>query len=811
MKKKNVPVWALLMALASGTVASGQVRFNEVMQSNIDGLFVENEFPDSWIELKNTSEESIDLKGWRIGTKDLYESAYIIPQSCIVAPGEYVLIYCDKEGRGLHTDFRVDSGKGMLKLWDSDGRAVETVTLAKFRAPEVSCGVSSSGKWEYFITPTPGADNVSATSSRLLPEPTFSPSAGIYSAGLAVTIKSPSGLPDDALLCVTTDGREPTEKDAVKGLSHTVEISSSTPLRAKYISKSALSRRSTTKTYIVEDRELTLPVVCLTTDPDFLYDEEMGMLAGDETQAKPNYRQTWRRPMQIEYFELDGDAHKGVINQQGEAAVMGNSSRKWPQKSLKLYSHKRFGTKNFAHTFWADKPNVKTVPSFMIRNAGNNFNGSHIKDSFLQTLFGENAENIDYQAYQPVIAYINGEYYGLIDLRERSNEDFLESNYPALDSYYMVEDWWEGKTPGSTTEFFKFERLFRNPESDYDDIAAYMDMRSLAVQYLADSFGFNVDTPRVNKIVWSPAGDVKWRWLLKDMDNTAFGSLVTKNYASYLRLEMKEDEAWQDWYSVNEKSAELFVRCLSFPKFHNMCADLFIAFNGDFLRPDRVVDKIDAMAAEIAPEWPYFVEKYNITTDRDVYTQDMRDFYSRRGEWMLKHFRDELKFGEPVNLTVDINHTIDSGDVRINGHRLRFNDFSGTAFADHAVEISCETGRKFDVIAKDADGSEATLCSDMSFYSLLPEEGKEYSVKVMKGLGVESAISSSEIRVYNYGRTLIVENAPLNSDVRIFTPDGKKVALMKADSERLEFDMNAPGIYIVSIPLHGAYKVVAGN
>ena len=54
MKKKNVPVWALLMALASGTVASGQVRFNEVMQSNIDGLFVENEFPDSWIELKNT-------------------------------------------------------------------------------------------------------------------------------------------------------------------------------------------------------------------------------------------------------------------------------------------------------------------------------------------------------------------------------------------------------------------------------------------------------------------------------------------------------------------------------------------------------------------------------------------------------------------------------------------------------------------------------------------------------------------------------------------------------------------------------------
>ena len=54
MRKRNIFVPSVLLAVASGTVASGQVRINEVMQSNIDGLFVENEFPDSWIELKNT-------------------------------------------------------------------------------------------------------------------------------------------------------------------------------------------------------------------------------------------------------------------------------------------------------------------------------------------------------------------------------------------------------------------------------------------------------------------------------------------------------------------------------------------------------------------------------------------------------------------------------------------------------------------------------------------------------------------------------------------------------------------------------------
>ena len=37
--------------------------------------------------------------------------------------------------------------------------------------------------------------------------------------------------------------------------------------------------------------------------------------------------------------------------------------------------------------------------------------------------------NIDYQAFQPVAYYINGVYQGLMALNERTNSDYIETNY----------------------------------------------------------------------------------------------------------------------------------------------------------------------------------------------------------------------------------------------------------------------------------------------------------------------------------------------------------------------------------------------
>ena len=88
---------------------------NELMQSNVENIMDDiKEFPDSWVELYNPTDETINLKDYKISNKNKEKKAWQLPDKT-VEPKKYVVIYCDKEGKEdnrLHADFRLESGKG---------------------------------------------------------------------------------------------------------------------------------------------------------------------------------------------------------------------------------------------------------------------------------------------------------------------------------------------------------------------------------------------------------------------------------------------------------------------------------------------------------------------------------------------------------------------------------------------------------------------------------------------------------------------------------------------------------------------------
>lgn len=93
------------------------LRINEIMQSNIDCIMDDlNEFPDSWVELYNSGNQEVLLDSYSIGLSDNAVKSYRLP-SLTVAPHTYVIVYGDKESQGLHTNFRIDSGKGEVFLF----------------------------------------------------------------------------------------------------------------------------------------------------------------------------------------------------------------------------------------------------------------------------------------------------------------------------------------------------------------------------------------------------------------------------------------------------------------------------------------------------------------------------------------------------------------------------------------------------------------------------------------------------------------------------------------------------------------------
>ena len=92
--------------------ATSRLVINELMQSNIDCIMDDlHEFPDSWVELYNNSDEAISLKDYQIGTQA--DQTWQLPNKTIDAKG-FIVVYCDKEEWSLHTDFRLDTGKGCV-------------------------------------------------------------------------------------------------------------------------------------------------------------------------------------------------------------------------------------------------------------------------------------------------------------------------------------------------------------------------------------------------------------------------------------------------------------------------------------------------------------------------------------------------------------------------------------------------------------------------------------------------------------------------------------------------------------------------
>ena len=82
MKKTLLSLLIYLPILASAQTEA-TLRINEIMQSNIDCIMVEHDFPDSWVELYNPTDDDISLKNYYIGTSRDATSAFQITSAKI--------------------------------------------------------------------------------------------------------------------------------------------------------------------------------------------------------------------------------------------------------------------------------------------------------------------------------------------------------------------------------------------------------------------------------------------------------------------------------------------------------------------------------------------------------------------------------------------------------------------------------------------------------------------------------------------------------------------------------------------------------
>ncbi|KAB2824835.1 MAG: hypothetical protein F9K10_02250, partial [Paludibacter sp.] len=478
-----------------------QLKINEIMATNVSAVWDNWYNFTNWIELYNPTGMPVFQNDYAL-TDDMNEPRkWQLHYKSIPAKG-FALLWMERPEREFHSPFKLKPGGGSLYLVDWNNEIIDQFSYpAQFR--NTSFGRKSDGADElvFFEDHSPGSSNNGRNwSNTRCIEPVPTVAGGLYPSELAVAFEAPQ--PGDTII-YTLNGDEPTRNNAIRYQpGSTLQITNNTVIRAITIGKGKLASDITTASYLIGQREFNLPVVSLVTSPKFLFDNTIGIYVegtnGIEGCGDPlphNWNQDWDRPANFELFDR---SKLSRLNQEIDIQTAGCGSRaNNRQKSLHIKPKNKFGDNTLNYPIFGSRPNKK-YKDIALRNSGNDHKYSMMRDGMMQSLIIGRMD-LEYLAYEPAVLFINGEYYGIQNLRERSNADLLyathgydEEDIIKIDTYDIVNHPLYKELIG----FVSNNDITQN--AVYEQVKQQMDVENYIQNIITHIFVANYDWPHNN-------------------------------------------------------------------------------------------------------------------------------------------------------------------------------------------------------------------------------------------------------------------------------------------------------------------------
>lgn len=734
---------ALLLAIlliAAASPSDAQVLINEVQSSNSSTLADEDGDYEDWIELYNTGDEPFDIS--HFGLSDDFDRPFrwTFPEGTVIGAGEFLLVWASGKDRNdpereLHTNFSIaQAGEEVLLTHFQTGERLDEIDPIEIPSDQ-SYGRDPDGSdnWVFFRNPTPGESNTDGDHA-LIPEAvTFSKKGGFYQDSIDIALSAEEGYE----IRYTLDGSVPTaasqryrdpiritdRSDEPNDLSTIIEISNNYGNAAPPIEKvfkgtvvraAAFGRgvRSdvVTQTYFVDERgddRYSVPVISLSSHADSLFGYDRGIyvlgrrwdedgqrhgLGADANFAGRGH--DWERPMHMEMYETDGSQ---VVSQDIGVRIHGGASRHFPQKSFRLYSRSDYGTSRFRYRFFPEM-DLDNFNRLILRHSGQDVTMTMFRDAYIQ----ETVKHMNFptQAARAVKVFINGEYWGLYNIRERFDIHFLETHYDVdreevdlMTGNAVLKDGSRDHYDGLVSYF---EQHGARDDEHLEHIQTMMDTENFRDYYIAQIYARNTDWPHNNIDYWRyqsdynpdadiPEQDGRWRWMMFDMD-FGFGwqsenfPFVPNDWDGPRLLDRRAhtrnmfDHVFDDNWSTM-MFRELMQNRSFREDFYLRFADML---NTTF-RPERMEAVLDSMKAIYEPEikehiirwnknepevWDHF---YRPVISKQEWVDEvnvMREFVEKRQEYQWDHLLDRTGY-RTSDLTVDVSDPA-LGHVRVN-------------------------------------------------------------------------------------------------------------------------------------------------
>ncbi len=663
-------LWLTIFPIHHGLGQYPHIIINEFLASN-SSINIDPDFSSftDWVELYNLENHDVDISGYSLTDNFNAPDKWQFPSGTIISGGDYLLVWTDGTDSLGHTSFKLSKAGEEIGLYDFNGNLIDSISFAG-QISDVSYGrdIDGSDLWLNFGEPTPGLPNLTwgSLTQRFVQSPSFALPGGDYS-GIQELILSASQ--EGVEIRYTLDGSTPTSESAA--YQNPITINHTTVVRARSFHPDYISKEIITHTYFIDDSS-TLPVISLTTNPEYLWNHDVGIFINGSSCSSiedANSCKGWERPVHFEYYEPDGSL---AFKLNTGLRVRGSLSCIFPRKQVGIYARDKYGEDEINYQFFKGKY-LGSFKRLILRpgagdGIGNRYLGTLFRDEMIAALVTDRMD-IDYAASQPSVVYLNGDYQGIHNIRERTKQHYLASNHGTnKDDLDILENLYNGGVYQGDALHYQQMLSFINSQDltlpeNYEYVKTQMDVDEFINYQIVELYIANYEWGNFNVQCWRPrTADGKWRWVLWDVEGS---------FNIY-----PDGRTGDDVNSFNYiedpflRHRELFDNLLSSDTFRDEFIHRFAAHLNTSFSSQRVNATIDSLQALIQPEIQRDIATWSGECQRDCgvtspfctirtvsdwenNVERMREFARGRPRNVRRHMLQKFGLSGIVNLTLN--------------------------------------------------------------------------------------------------------------------------------------------------------------
>jgi gliding motility-associated-like protein len=607
---KLLKPFAIALFIVSSGLLQSQVVVNEYSGANRNGIT--DDFGDNsdWIELYNAGGTAVDISGYFLSDKESNPTKWQIPAGTVLNANSYRLFFASgrdvNTGLSLHTNFKItQTGGDFVVFSDQGGTILESYEVFPTRVNHSRGRTPNGGAtWQIFSTPTPGVAN-GAGFDGYTDTPTFNLAAGIYAGAQTVSISTET---TGATIRYTLDGSEPSTTSTA--YSGPINIATTTAIKARAFPASAnlLPGFTETNTYFINVNH-TLPIVSLVSDEyDDLFSSGWGEIVSN-----------------IEYFTSGGAQQ---FESYGEVDRHGQDSWAFQQKGVDFVVRDQYGYDDeIDYQIFPTSPRDKFQRIMFKAGASDNYpftgapgGGCHLRDAYIQSLAEKANMNVDLRKNDHCVVYINGQYWGLYEVREKVNDPDYTDYYwgQEEEDLDMLSQWgWLEVRYGSADDwndlYFDIMATDMSVDANYNLISTRLDIASVIDYMIINTWSVNSDWINWNSMWWRGRGTpaVKWKYALWDMDNT-FN--LGQNFSGWPTTNFDADPCDLDETFANagpnEGHLDMFNRLMANEDFMARYINRYAEMINTYLNCSYALAHFDSIVNHISPEMPQQIARW---------------------------------------------------------------------------------------------------------------------------------------------------------------------------------------------------------